>query len=62
MSDDDPGNIQLIVEVMRELKKEYPANSFFVVDTQGGELYKKEVLAQGVNKPEPVNSEQLALF
>lgn len=43
MSDDDPKNIQLIVEEMALLKKEFPHLSFFVIETKGGVLVKAEV-------------------
>ncbi len=43
MSDDDPHNIELIVEVMKELKSEHPEMSFFVIETQAGRFVKWEV-------------------
>lgn len=46
MSDDDPKNISLIIEAMMELKKEFPANSFYVIDTHGGRTVKQEITAQ----------------
>lgn len=46
MSDDDPKNIQLVLEEMMRLKEEYPEMSFFIVETQKGEYIKKEVLLQ----------------
>ena len=45
MSDDDPANIELIVQAMKELKSEFPEMSFFVIDTQGSRLVKWEVYA-----------------
>lgn len=45
MSDDDPKNIQLIVEEMASLKKEFPHLGFFVIETKGGVLVKAEVYA-----------------
>ena len=62
MSDDDPANVRVIIEAMRQLKKEYPENSFFVVDTQGGNLFKQEVFVDSVKTPEPLSAEQLNLF
>lgn len=44
MSDDDPKNLHLIFEEMRELKKLYPEMSFFVIDTQRGQFVKHEVM------------------
>jgi hypothetical protein len=43
MSDDDPGNVELIVEEMTRLKKKYPEMSFFVIETQQGRFVKWEV-------------------
>lgn len=43
MSDDDPHNIELITEEMRQLKAEYPSMSFFVIETQAGRFVKWEV-------------------
>lgn len=43
MSDDDPHNIALIVEEMRELKRQFPKMSFFVIETQAGRFVKSEV-------------------
>lgn len=43
MSDDDPKNIQLIIEAMKELKEKYPLMSFFVIDTHDGYCLKKEI-------------------
>ena len=45
MSDDDPHNIELITEEMRSLKADYPAMSFFVIETQAGRFVKWEVYA-----------------
>jgi len=45
MSDDDPHNIELIAEEMRELKAEFPLMSFFVIETQQGRFVKWEVYA-----------------
>jgi hypothetical protein len=43
MSDDDPHNIELIVEEMTSLKNKYPEMSFFVIETQQGRFVKFEV-------------------
>ncbi len=43
MSDDDPHNIELIVEEMTALKADYPEMSFFVIETQAGRFVKWEV-------------------
>jgi hypothetical protein len=60
MSDDDPANVKLIIEAMQELKSLYPKNSFFVIDTQNGQLFKQEVFTDSVKKAEPFT--QLSLF
>jgi len=62
MSDDDPTNVKLIVEAMQELKREFPENSFFVIDTQGGQMHKQEVFMDHVKAPEPFGHTQLSLF
>jgi hypothetical protein len=51
MSDDDPHNIELIVEEMRRLKTDHPEMSFFVIETQAGRFVKWEVYSGGA---EPV--------
>ncbi len=43
MSDDDPQNIELIVEEMTRLKTCYPEMSFFVIETQQGHFVKWEI-------------------
>ncbi len=43
MSDDDPHNIELIVDEMTHLKRRYPEMSFFVIETQSGRFVKWEV-------------------
>ena len=64
MSDDDPANVAVIIEAMEELKKIYPDNAFFVINTHGRQLVKQEILASG--KVEESNfgpaADQLALF
>jgi hypothetical protein len=43
MSDDDPHNIELIVEEMTRLKNRFPEMSFFVIETQHGRFVKWEI-------------------
>lgn len=50
MSDDDPSNVALIIEAMRELKAEYPDNAFFVINTHGRQLLKEEILIDRVQR------------
>jgi hypothetical protein len=44
MSDDDHKNVELITEEMRDLKKQYPEMSFFVIETFKNSFSKREVL------------------
>lgn len=63
MSDDDPKNIQLIVEEMTRLKSDYPEMSFFMIETHNGSFVKHEISQHGM-KSYYVNdgTEQLDLF
>lgn len=51
MSDDDPKNIQLIVEEMTRLKGRYPEMSFFMIETHNGSFTKHEITQQGLKTP-----------
>ena len=62
MSDDDSENVELIIESMRELKREYPDNSFFVFDSSGGELVKREVFSDRVLSQKVEISGQMSFF
>ncbi|MCC2677509.1 MAG: hypothetical protein K0R29_85 [Pseudobdellovibrio sp.] len=48
MSDDDPKNIQLVVEEMTRLKSKYPEMSFFMIETHGGDFIKHEISQHGL--------------
>lgn len=48
MSDDDPKNIQLIVQEMTRLKKEFPEMSFFMIETHNGDFIKHEITLSGI--------------
>lgn len=48
MSDDDPRNIQLIIEEMTRLKADYPEMSFFMIETQKGDFVKHEITLSGL--------------
>jgi hypothetical protein len=61
MSDDDPKNIQLIVEEMTRLKVKYPEMSFFMIETQHGNFIKHEITIRGLIS-DKVESAQLPLF
>lgn len=51
MSDDDPKNIQLIVEEMTRLKGKYPEMSFFMIETHNGSFTKHEISQHGLKTP-----------
>jgi hypothetical protein len=61
MSDDDPRNIQLIVEEMTRLKKDYPEMSFFMIETHEGQFVKNEITGTGLNSIKD-GLQQLNLF
>lgn len=63
MSDDDPKNIQLVVEEMTRLKSSYPEMSFFMIETHKGDFIKHEISQHGL-KSQLVseNIDQLDLF
>ncbi len=63
MSDDDPKNIQLVVEEMARLKSSYPEMSFFMIETQNGGFLKHEVTQHGIRSHALHNSDsQQELF
>lgn len=64
MSDDDPKNIQLIIEEMTRLKGTYPEMSFFMIETQNGEFVKHEITLSGVKGERITNdaASQISLF
>lgn len=65
MSDDDPKNVELVTEAMRELKIKYPEMSFFVIQTYEDSFEKREVFSHNVEdiiKKGSVSIEQLPLF
>lgn len=62
MSDDDPQNIELITEEMKELKKEFPDNSFYVISTKKGEFVKREIFNKEIRVNVLPPSEQISLF
>ncbi len=65
MSDDDSKNVELITEEMRELKRQYPEMSFFVIQTFKDSFSKREVLVNEtreiISAKESVKA-QLSLF
>jgi len=62
MSDDDPRNIEWIVKEMRELKKEFPEMSFFIIQTHGEQMLKSEVFADRLEDTVVGGESQLKLF
>jgi len=63
MSDDDPKNIQLIVEEMSRLKSTYPEMSFFMIETHNGDFTKHEITQRGIVSLSGKDAEsQLDLF
>ena len=62
MSDDDPRNIDWIIKEMRDLKREHPKTSFFVIQTTGNQMIKHEVYDRYVVDACVSATEQLTLF
>lgn len=63
MSDDDPKNIQLIVEEFSRLKSSYPEMSFFMIETHNGDFTKHEITQRGILSSQGKDAEsQLDLF
>lgn len=63
MSDDDSHNVALIMEAMRELKRVYPNNSFYVIHSKGDSFTKEEVIIHSRKpKPKKLQQDQMNLF
>jgi len=62
MSDDDPHNIELIVEEMRSLKQMHPGMSFFVIETQEGRFVKWEIYPDQTVATLCAKGEEVAIF
>ncbi len=62
MSDDDPKNIQLILEEMARLKARFPEMSFFMIETQHGSFIKHEVTLTGLRGQKTEDISQLSFF
>lgn len=56
MSDDDPGNIDLIVKAMAETKVWYPDKRFFAINTHSGRHVKLEVYPMDFPVTQPQSS------
>ena len=61
MSDDDPKNIDLIIQEMTNLKIQFPKNSFFVIETHNGEFFKREIFGDHTESKLLHSAEQLDL-
>jgi hypothetical protein len=61
MSDDDPHNIELILEEMHLLKKDYPEVAFFLIETHGDQHIKHEIHLNHIYK-RTLREQQLAFF
>lgn len=62
MSDDDPRNIEWITQEMRELKRENPKMSFFIISTHGENMVKLEIFADRIEDQLLPVGAQLKLF
>lgn len=62
MSDDDPRNIEWIVQEMRLLKQEFPQMSFFIIQTHGEQMVKSEVFADRLEDKVVRPESQMSLF
>jgi hypothetical protein len=62
MSEDDPKNIQMIVEELVRLKNDYPEMSFFMIETHGGQFIKHEISKTGLSSQSADHFAQLNLF
>lgn len=62
MSDDDPHNIELIVQEMTALKNTYPEMSFFVIETQQGRYVKWEISVSGAEATLCASGQELGVF
>jgi len=62
MSEDDPKNIQMIVEELTRLKRDYTEMSFFMIETHGGNFVKHEISSTGLSSESAQHFAQLSLF
>lgn len=62
MSDDDPKNLELILDAMQTLKRKYPENSFFVIHTKDASFVKEEVFVNHIEQKSFSNVQQLNLL
>lgn len=62
MSEDDPKNIQMIVEELTRLKQDYQEMSFFMIETHAGNFVKHEISRSGLSSESAEHFAQLSLF
>jgi len=62
MSDDDPKNVQKIIEEFIALKKDYPKVAFFIIETAKGQVNKWEIFPGHAEKQTLNAAEQLRLL
>jgi hypothetical protein len=62
MSDDDPHNLELISDEMVRLKRDFPENSFFIIETHGANYLKREIFTDHVKTQSLDKDSQLSLF
>ena len=54
ISDDDPHNIEQIKGTLIEIKKKYPENAFFLIDSSGGKIQKTEIFEDHLEQSEKI--------
>ncbi|MBN2658146.1 MAG: hypothetical protein JXR86_13885 [Spirochaetales bacterium] len=54
VSDDDPRNIEEITATLVEIKRKYPQNAFFVIDSSGGKIQKTEIFEDHLIQSEKI--------
>ncbi len=62
VSDDDGNNIENLYQELIHLKHEFPKNSFFLIETQGGHFIKREIGLQKLGPALDFAFEQMSLF
>jgi hypothetical protein len=62
MSEDDPKNIQMIVQELTRLKGDFPEMSFFMIETHDGNFVKHEISTSGLSSQSAEHFAQLSLF
>lgn len=55
ISDDDPHNIEEIKDTLVEIKRKYPQNAFFLIDSSGGTIQKTEIHEDRLEQSEKID-------